>query len=341
MFVHTFCKYVSCIAISFIVLGDHAAFAQFTPLAGETFLATEFSGFTVEGQCSTATESQEPLHFRASGIATGPYPGTFTESGTFTMAPFGDCCGLATFEATFTIQSGTMTITGTKQTAFSGAASCGTFGDLSLLVQGHGVVSYEAQIGRRTDRGIAEVDWLYQPAFQLSRFTEQFVLSFSPTVEPALVTLEPPAATNTVGTAHTVTATVLGGGGEPAANASVYFTVVGSVNDDSMSCLTDANGQCSVTYTGPSSAGADMITAFADTNSNHIQDLGEPSGHATKAWVLPTSTPGQVTGGGQILHEYFTDGVAFGFNVRSTTAGVKGRGIVIDRITGVQIKLLA
>ena len=67
------------------------------------------------------------------------------------------------------------------------------------------------------------------------------------------------------------------------------------------SALTSATGQATFCYTGPALPGADVITAYADTNSNSTQDAGEPSDTAAKTWVLPTSTPGcKVTYGGRI-----------------------------------------
>src|SRR5712691_4731645 len=122
----------------------------------------------------------------------------------------------------------------------------------------------------------------------------------TPAPVPTTLVLSPAAATNTVGTSHTVTATVNDQFGDPFQGVVVRFTVTGSVTT-SGNCTTDAAGQCTFTYTGPSLPGADLITAFADTNGDGTLDAGEPTGTATKAWILPTSTPGQVTGGGQIV----------------------------------------
>jgi len=108
---------------------------------------------------------------------------------------------------------------------------------------------------------------------------------------PATLVLDPPTATNPVGTSHTVTATVTDAGGNPVPDVVVRFTVTGSVNT-SGECTTDANGQCDFTYQGPDFPGEDAITAFADTDGDNTQDAGEPAGAATKTWVLPVSTPG-------------------------------------------------
>ena len=56
-------------------------------------------------------------HYRAEGTATGPYPGTFVETGTFTVdydPMVGGPGNLVAFDASFVITSGDTTITGTR-----------------------------------------------------------------------------------------------------------------------------------------------------------------------------------------------------------------------------------
>jgi Bacterial Ig-like domain (group 1) len=159
---------------------------------------------------------------------------------------------------------------------------------------------------------------------------------YNPGSGPAILELSPVATTNTVGTSHTVTATVTQDG-NPVGNVTVRFTVTGSVAT-SGTCTTGSSGQCTFTYTGPSLPGADLISAFADLNGNGTRDADEPAATATKAWILPTSTPGQVTGGGQIVTG--TDRVTFGFNAKSTSAGLKGECTVVDHDTKRLIKCL-
>src|SRR5918996_575740 len=101
---------------------------------------------------------------------------------------------------------------------------------------------------------------------------------------PAMLTLTPTADTNPVGTSHTVTATVTNAAGGPVANVTVRFTVTGSVNTSGQ-CTTNTAGQCDFTYSGPTTPGADAITAFADTNNNGTQNAGEPVGAAEKTWT--------------------------------------------------------
>lgn len=102
-------------------------------------------------------------------------------------------------------------------------------------------------------------------------------------VIPTDVTLNPPTATNPVGTTHTVTATV-SREGVPQADVLVTFTVSGANAGATgvcvpATCRTDANGQVSFTYTG-TNAGNDTITAsFVDAQGQTV------TGTAGKLWV--------------------------------------------------------
>jgi Tol biopolymer transport system component len=157
---------------------------------------------------------------------------------------------------------------------------------------------------------------------------------------PASVTLTPADAVETVGTNHTVTATVKDSAGNPLAGILVRFTVSGSVSS-SGSCTTMANGTCTFTYHGPDFPGADLISAYADTDSNGSQGAGEPAAApATVAWLLPSSTPGQVTGGGQIPNAAANDKIAFGFTAKSDTQGTKGECSLVDPSTNTKVKCL-
>jgi len=151
------------------------------------------------------------------------------------------------------------------------------------------------------------------------------------------VTLSPADDVNTVGTNHTVTATVNYTAGNPATALKVLFSVQGATTTTG-SCITDSTGTCSFSYQGPQLPGADVIKGCADTDNNGSVGVNEPCGTATKAWVLPTTTPGQVTGGGQIPNAAGNDQNAFGFNAQSTSNGVKGECTVVDPSTEIKIK---
>ena len=119
---------------------------------------------------------------------------------------------------------------------------------------------------------------------------------------PATLTLTPHADTNTVNSQHCVTATVVDSFGNPTPGITVRFSVSGSVTTSGTGTSpTDANGQATFCYQGPALPGSDVITAYADTNTNGVQDPGEPTDRAAKEWVLAQSTPGcTVTDGGRI-----------------------------------------
>jgi hypothetical protein len=155
---------------------------------------------------------------------------------------------------------------------------------------------------------------------------------------PASLTLTPPDAVNMVGTSHTVTATVHDAGTNPVAGVLVRFAVSGS-SSTSGSCTTDAAGQCGFTYSGPTLAGADIISAYADSDGNASQGPGEPGAEATKAWILPASTAGQASGGGQIWNSSNTDKIAFGFNAQSTGSGLHGNCEVVDPTPANNVKI--
>lgn len=151
---------------------------------------------------------------------------------------------------------------------------------------------------------------------------------------PATLTLTPEAGINDVATSHTVTATVTDTLGDPVQGIAVRFSVTGSVTT-SGSCTTNSAGQCTFTYAGPPVPGADLISAYADSNNNNVEDPGEPADIATKAWVPPGSLTGHVTGGGQIMPG--GNRVAFGFSAKSN-GGLRGECSVVDQAAERHIK---
>lgn len=137
---------------------------------------------------------------------------------------------------------------------------------------------------------------------------------------PAVLVLSPKTDVNTVDSQHCVTATVTDAFGNPTPGITVRFSVTGSVNT-SGSATTDANGQATFCYMGPALPGADLITAYADTDNDNTQDAGEPSDTATKTWVLPVSTEGcKVTYGGHITPAN-GDPASFGGNAKVPPKG--------------------
>jgi hypothetical protein len=364
------------------------AFSTLTAAAGaDTTTPATLQGEVLVGDPLTYTpldrshcnpNGTSTLSFDVNGTATGPFPGTFTESGTATIGPqvgadFGGrgvASGQVTaLDAQFTILSGETTITGTKHvtslptpapqqqypsqqagvcTSFEHAPFSGFADTTGSIAQVDAYTTYAATIaapsGSSSDQGYAATN-VGDTSFVIHNplpgqpgstgsfgFVERF---FS---LPATVTLTPVAATNTVGTSHTVTATALDTAGRPVAGVLIGFVVTGSTSVNG-SCTTDAAGQCSFTYGGPELPGADSIQAYADVNRNFQQDTGEPFGVATKAWVLPASTSGQTTGGGQFDGPDGED-IAFGFTAKGADRGLKGMCVVVDPSTHTIIKCI-
>lgn len=139
---------------------------------------------------------------------------------------------------------------------------------------------------------------------------------------PASVLLDPPAAENQVDTEHCLTATVRDRFGNPTPGITVRFSVTGSNLKAGMD-TTDANGQAHFCYIGLL-FGPDTITAFADTDNDGMQDLGEPTSAALKLWTLPASTPLCVvefpTEGGHFTADN-GDQASFGGNAHVSEAG--------------------
>ncbi len=132
---------------------------------------------------------------------------------------------------------------------------------------------------------------------------------------PAMLDLQPTFMSNPVDTEHCVTATVTDSIGRPVPDVIVRFSVTGSVTT-SGSATTNASGEATFCYMGPSLPGADAIHAYADTNNSNTQDVGEPFGDATKAWTPPPSTAfcdAKITDGGWIMAAN-TDRANFGGN---------------------------
>jgi hypothetical protein len=152
---------------------------------------------------------------------------------------------------------------------------------------------------------------------------------------PFNLDLQPPEATNPVGTQHCLTATVTDESGQPVPDINVVFDTEGASEidqnppDEDGSATTNDQGVAKFCYTGPDLPGKDVIKAFADTNGNGIQDAPPPAGDepfdtADKLWVLPVSTPGcevKITNGGWITALNGDTG-SFGGNAKVDAAGV-------------------
>ena len=132
-----------------------AALAQATPspLVNEHFISFGGPGSSISGTCTSSGNGTDTGNFTFSfnGTAQGPYPGTFTESGSFAITN-----GYVTaFSATFTITSATGTVTGSKSLLVGEPATCNLSGAVSL---GSSSTTYTATInGAYQDTGTANV----------------------------------------------------------------------------------------------------------------------------------------------------------------------------------------
>ena len=112
---------------------------------------------TIKSRCTTQGDSGS-ITYRATGIATGPYFGTFTESGTIEW----DAYQLTRVEVNFHIDSAVADIDGRKFiTAPIGSGFCGP-GHEGFFAQAAGIVRYEAIIkpdtgGSYADAGTASL----------------------------------------------------------------------------------------------------------------------------------------------------------------------------------------
>ena len=327
-----------CSVLPMLALSGVATAAPALPsLEGETLQATG-QLFDRAATCDPSGSSTIPFHW--SGLAVGPYSGTFTEDGVVTIGPqtgfgagrFGFALGQVTqFDANFTIDSPVGTVTGSKHliapipanpfplvedqqypqnsglcTTFTGLDILGLTGAFGDATDVRATLHYEATVvgaGVGSDSGLSFVEAIEATAQAgidsagTGAAEETFPISDSAPL-PQLLTVSPVAATNPVGTSHTVTATVTTAA-SPVPNVTVHFGVTGA---DTLTgaCTTGANGQCDFTYQGPELPGADLIQAYADSNGNGVQDADEPTASATKAFVLPLSTDGEAHGAGRI-----------------------------------------
>jgi hypothetical protein len=120
--------------------------------------------------------------------------------------------------------------------------------------------------------------------------------------DPATLMLTPETDTNTVDDQHCVLATVRDAFNNPTSGITVRFSVTGSVTT-SGTAVTNGAGQAQFCYTGPALPGADVITAYADTDNDNVNDPApaDPEDTANKAWVIPVNMEGcKVTYGGRI-----------------------------------------
>jgi hypothetical protein len=128
-----------------------------TLLTGETFQPGTFT-ITGGSGCQPVDTGSSTFSFTASGVATGPVPGTYTEMGTFTTGlDINVAATILTFDATFTIVNGGQTVaTGTVTLANPQPAT--SFG-YCFFAQPNvdAMLDYSARVGNFQLQGQAEV----------------------------------------------------------------------------------------------------------------------------------------------------------------------------------------
>ena len=295
--------------------------------------------------------------FNTSGTATGPYPGSYTESGTVTFqnAPGGI---ILSFSSSFTITSGANVITGTKQLApvqplrgsnnfgscqvFQNPTSTNTF--ITMIVAAQYTATLTTADGTVTETGTSRVfgqrSQNVSSTGDVTAGSYTFNETYRNLAQITSVTVTPAAATNPIGTNHTVTATATNASGAGISDARIFFEVTA----DGQTVLTfqsntNASGQATLMYQGPDWPRSDTIRACADRNDNGQIDPTDPCGTATKQWVFPASTPGASTGGGQ-MYNFATglDGIALGFNFKNENGKLMGNCTVGDKATDTSVK---
>jgi len=100
-------------AVVYLAVAAQSARAA-TPLTGEGLTgAGKSTGGSTFGSCSYRYSESGSMGFSVTGTATGPYPGSFSETGTFSLSGIRNPPWKINFSAAFTITSGNTTITGT------------------------------------------------------------------------------------------------------------------------------------------------------------------------------------------------------------------------------------
>lgn len=331
------------IAIGLLAVVPAAGAQVVVTLTGETLQTT---GGSATVRCGATPVDTATITYDVTGTATGPYPGTFQETGSVTLS-----AGVAVaYEATFQITSGTTMITGTKTLAASQLGGSGTCdrtvagletANATVIEQYQATVSDPSGSFSDSGRATTNLHVFESLPGQLGGSMQQSFASGGQ--EGMTVTVTPPAAEEPVGAVHTVTATVRDPLGNPVQGINVIFTITAGLQEGSTAqCTTDAAGQCIFSYSGPAVPSADEITACADRNVSGFADSGEPCGAATVAWLAAASTPGTVRGAGRIGDTSTADRVQFGLHADSAGAAdpTKGHCSVIDRATGIKIRCL-
>ena len=174
-------------------------------------------------------------------------------------------------------------------------------------------------------------DAVYDSAAFLDNLVVGFVpnpsVNCTPGAHPVTfnLNLSPPNGSDTVGTPHTVTATLTDNTGAAVANAPLSFTVSG-VNPGTGTATTNGSGQATFTYTG-NNVGADQIAAcYEPANAPPCAAVAS----ATEQWTAPALSvvsalqPSTVSAGSDVLDTATV--TASGSTVHGVSAVVSAAG---------------
>ncbi len=220
---------VAVAVVGVLAVGSAASAAPEPTLLGEALSAPVLTSVqVVPAGCDNAGTTT--FMYTANGVATGPYPGPFTVTGTYAIGP-SDPWSISTeveLDESFTISSGGTTITGTSVVAtgdtspyLSGASGqcmsfTNGFGQLGRLVFGSGLMRYNATLTDSTGTshvtgftGTTTRDERYDPCCpgevpDASSYFEFFNTSTPVDTDPPLIALTSPSAVNATSAAGAI-----------------------------------------------------------------------------------------------------------------------------------------
>ena len=168
--------------IAFFAIATPSALAA-QSLTGETFSgAGPTTGGSTAGSCPNRSSENGFVGFNAVGTVTGPYPGSFSENGTFSLSGYRNPPWTIRFSASFTITSGTTTITGSFSTAPHAWWGVGFICNSTGGVAGYSVsgpVTYTATINGQKFQGTGSISaTLYAQSGARDSVSESVTMSY-------------------------------------------------------------------------------------------------------------------------------------------------------------------
>jgi hypothetical protein len=304
---------VAVLTMAVVLIASAQAATPPPTLEGELFVDP---APTVTGTCNP--DGTSTIYFEAAGTASGPYNGTFTETGTATIGPqaFTDppinssrTGPVVTFDAIFTITSGSTEITGTKTLALVNGSQaigqCFTLGlARALNVIALDSVSYQAAIATGdatySDHGRSPRVFVQHTENPIPQVVFEFFLQDFHSDLPAPEPLTSGHAT---------------GGGQVPADASFGFEVKSTAQGVKGGCtVIDRTAGSKVkcldvtfynqTGTHATFSGHATVNGVATTYRIDVDDAGEPgAGQDTFKIVAGTySAGGRLTEGNVQIH---------------------------------------